>query len=470
MKRRSNTPPKQPILRRLVFKIIFYILLPIALGVALMKRYIKKRGISKLHTTVPGKEDKRSGVSGFAQQKGEINFVREKTDKTTGQPAAQKLTIKQRVQAKTSGIKALPWQIVTVLAILLLLLSNLTSNSVLEAFSLEKDTWNENQITMYFVGDVMLGRGIKDLGETSGYERLFSNMSSFWSNADLVFANLESAVLKEDISVYSQADKNIHLWASYDGVESAMEAGINVFACANNSSFGYGRKALEQLIDYFQKKDIVYSGIGETLDDTAAYEIIECNGVKIAFLSITDVFYRHSMATESESGILTTEYPDYNLLVYQAAQEADVTVVYVHWGEENKPMANEEQISLGHQFVDAGADIVIGSHPHIVQEVELYKDGIIFYSLGNFIFDQGNTYARDSVIVEYTADEDGNGAFRLYPVRINDGTPSVTTNWFYKTRINRKLTRKLAQDSYYLDENEFIVIPYSFTVVSDKKV
>ena len=374
------------------------------------------------------------------------------------------LTRKQKVQAKIRRIQTLPWHVAAVLALVLILLACMSQFLVPKTYSYEETGGNENKITLDFVGDVMLDRGVKKLGKVSGREKVFSNMTDWWGHADLVFANLESAVLKSDASDYEETQKAIHLWTDYAGLESARRAGVNVFSCANNHMFDYGEKAVLELLDYFRKEEITYSGIGESLEDASVYRMIECNGVKIAFLAITDVFLGDFAATESNGGVLTTAYTDYNMKVYQAAQEADLTIVYFHWGKENGTSVSDEQISRGHQLIDAGADIVIGSHPHVVQEVELYEDGIIFYSLGNFIFDQGNTYARDSVMVEYTAYDGGIGEFRLYPVRINDAIPSVTTNWFYKARINRELSQGLAKDSYYLDENGFIVIPFDISI------
>lgn len=373
---------------------------------------------------------------------------------------APALTRKQRMQVRIRKITVLPWYFAAAIAAVLLVLSGLASSLFSGASSYKTDKNADNLIRMDFVGDVALARGIMTLGKSAGYETIFDNMTGLWSGADLVFANLESAVLKEDVSAYEESEKPIHIYASYEGLASALNAGINVLGCANNHAFDYGEKACLELVDYLDSEQIIYSGIGRNLSEAASYEIIECNGLKIAFLSITEVYFSYSEATESQGGILTTmAYTNYNYLVNQAAREADITIVYIHWGEENEISANKVQENLGHRLIDAGADIIIGSHPHVLQEVELYKNGIIFYSLGNFIFDQGNTYARDSVMVEYTMGENG-GAFRLYPVRIDDGIPTVTTNWFYKARINRELSQSLSKDSYYLDEDGFITIPF----------
>lgn len=380
------------------------------------------------------------------------------------------LSRKQRIQARIRHRSEGPWYKPAIAVALLLAITVVSARLPSSAYFIEgaKERTTSDQLVIDFVGDIMLGRSIMSLGEASGYETLFAKVSGFWDNADLVFANLESAVLMEDVSEFEEADKSIHLWSTYEGLSAAMDAGVNVWACANNHAFDYGERAVLELAYYFDEHGVMYSGIGYSLEDAASYQIIEQDGMKIAFISITDVYFSESMASESQAGVLTTGWTDYNLLVYQASQEADLTVVYIHWGEENETSVNDTQVSIGHQLANAGADIIIGSHPHVVQEVELYGDSIIFYSLGNFIFDQGNTYARDSVMVEYTVDQDGSGAFRLYTVRIADGIPRVTTNWFYQTRINRELSQGLQDGSYYLDEDGFIVIPFDIFVDEDK--
>lgn len=367
---------------------------------------------------------------------------------------------RKQSQAKFRSVRSLGWPWAALLSAALLSASCLLS--FLPAASVRSyEGGGEDSLILDFVGDVMLGRNILALGGSSGYGGLFSHVEGYWEAADLVFANLETAVLSDDVSAYEEDEKEIHLWSTYEGVEAAMEAGVNVWACANNHAFDYSERAVLELTEYFRSEDIAYAGIGDCLEDAARYALIEAGGARIAFLSITDVYYRSALATETQGGVLSTAYRDYNRLVYEASQAADLTVVYIHWGTENGVAVNDRQRTLGRHLADAGADIIIGSHPHVVQEVELYGDSVIFYSLGNFLFDQGNTYARDSVMAEYTLGADGSGAFRLYTVRIEDGVPYVTTSRFYRERINRELSQGLEEGSYFLDEDGFIVIPFT---------
>ena len=322
---------------------------------------------------------------------------------------------------------------------------------------------SDASLVVDFTGDVMFGRYITQISQNDGYDAVFHGVSPFFQNADLVFVNLESAVLKDETKSYSEADKKIHLYCNYDLIEAAQKAGINVFGVANNHGFDYSDRPVEELIDYFRDNEIYYSGIGKNIDDAAQYTIIDVNGYRVAFIAITDVFYRESCAAPDHAGVLATTYSAYGQLVHDASVNSDITIVYFHWGEENDISRNNEQITLGHRLIDAGADIIIGSHPHVLQEIEKYKDGIIFYSLGNFIFDQGTTFARDSVIVELTVDKNGKPEFTLIPIRINDGAPEVTDSFFYKARINRELTQGLSGSDYYTGDDGYVHVRLGVT-------
>lgn len=373
------------------------------------------------------------------------------------------LTRKQKIRARIRHMKPLPWYAAAASCLLLFVLSGTFSLSPsMVQGAVEGTAEPDEDLSLCFVGDIMLGRGIAQIGDADGYGSLFSGVSSLWEGSDYVFANLENAILEDDTDGYEEQEKDINVWADYTALDAAMDAGINAFACANNHIYDYGEEAVADLADYFTETGTLFSGIGNDIDEAAGYSLVEAGGQTIAFLSITDVYALEAPAGEDKAGVLTTDgYTDYNMLVYQASREADLTIVYVHWGEENQTSSNEEQENIAHFLADAGADIIIGSHPHVLQDVELYGDSIIFYSLGNFIFDQGSTYACDSVLVQYAQDADGEGAFTLVPVRISDGKPAVTDNTFYRARIFRELSQGLEDGSYYMDDNGYLVIPFT---------
>jgi poly-gamma-glutamate capsule biosynthesis protein CapA/YwtB (metallophosphatase superfamily) len=115
--------------------------------------------------------------------------------------------------------------------------------------------------------------------------------------------------------------------------------------------------------------------------------IIDVRGMKIGFLGATDVGPNWLAAKESSPGILLASDPNLTTIIANAKKSVDILVVSFHWGNEYAP-ANSHQEKLAHESVDAGADIVVGTHPHVMERVEIYNEKPIFYSLGNFIFDQ----------------------------------------------------------------------------------
>lgn len=387
--------------------------------------------------------------------------------------ASDKLTIKQKIQIRQRRIHPMRW--FTSLVLFILLFAGVIVTSILRADtkvpSAETVARDPDTTVIDFVGDVMLGRNIMDLGDYSGYDKFFAGVTDYWKNDDLAFANLESAVLNDEPSKYdgSSAYGNILLYAKYAAVDAAINAGLTAFSCANNHFFDYGDRATVEFIDYLEKNNLIYSGIGRDITDAAKYRIIEINGMKIAYVAIDDVYYLDEVARDNKPGVLATAYGDYTMLVYNAAQEADLTIVYMHWGIENDYNANKDQTRIGHMLIDAGADIVIGAHPHVLQSVERYHDGIIFYSLGNFIFDQGSTFSKDTVMLRLTLDKNGNGSFKVIPFRINDCVPSETENGYYKSRIYGNITNGLSEEYFRYDENGYLIIPFDISIESEIK-
>lgn len=322
-------------------------------------------------------------------------------------------------------------------------------------------------LVMDFVGDVMLDRNIRTLSEKNGYASLFDGVRGCWQNADLVFANLESSVVDDDtLRSFRQTDATVRFACSYDALSSAKDAGLNMFCCANDHSADYGTDALAGTLEYFRQTGTAFSGIGSSSSEAAVCRREEINGYTVAFLSVADVYAEGTSAGAARSGVLSTNSTGYFEAVYNASSSADLTVVYVHWGEENSVKASEEQETIAHRLIEAGANIVIGSHPHVLQKTELYRNGIIFYSLGNFIFDQGSSFTKDSVMVQFTLDQEGNGLFELVPIRAVDGIPYETDSNFYRSRINRELTQGLDKNAYYTNELGHIMIP-AVRVVDD---
>ena len=130
----------------------------------------------------------------------------------------------------------------------------------------------------------------------------------------------------------------------------------------------------------------------------------------------------------------------------------------------------KSQREIAQRLIDCGANVVIGSHPHILQEVEQYKNGIVFYSLGNYIFDQASRQARNTVMVQLNANKTtGEGYFTLIPMRIKNFHPYETQNKYYVTEIHKSLLKSLPDKSYTVLDNGRIQIPIKLFTPGQKQ-
>lgn len=222
-----------------------------------------------------------------------------------------------------------------------------------------------DQATLIFTGDIMLGRSV--MGEAidkNDYLYPFRNVQGFLSNADITFGNLENAVIKDCPRQYKGS---FSFCTSPEIAQGLTNSGIDIVTLANNHTNNYGNKGFEET-----KKNL--SNIGIKSVGYENLEIIEKNGVKFGFLGFDLV-----------SNKFTTSDQD---LIASSDKLVDVLITSPHWGEEYKAVANSVQRIVAKQMIESGADIIIGHHPHWVQNFEIIGNAPVYYSLGNFIFDQ----------------------------------------------------------------------------------
>lgn len=242
-----------------------------------------------------------------------------------------------------------------------------------------------NEATIAFVGDIMLDRDVKrsvtrNFGGDFG--KLFSNLL-FLRDYDILFGNLEGPVSDTGVD-----QGNLYSFRmNTDTLPVLGSAGFDVLSLANNHIGDWSRDAFNDTLIRTKSAGIEPIGAGQSKEEAELPKIIERNGLKIGFLGFTDVGPNWLAATQDTSGILLASDPDFAGIISRAAQQVDNLVISIHWGEEYLP-ATDRQKELAHRAIDAGARLVVGHHPHIIQETESYNDGYIVYSLGNFIFDQ----------------------------------------------------------------------------------
>ena len=228
-------------------------------------------------------------------------------------------------------------------------------------------------ITLLFVGDIMLDRTIRLDGENQGYKELFSCIPEMFAGHDEVIGNLEGTVTN-----YTSVSKGAPYEApesfrfTFDpvAVQALRDAGLSIVSIANNHIRDFGDDGIAQTVANLDAMGFVH--FGDPRVSMRKYAVHEIKGTKIAFIGYNQFFG----TKEQTLADLKT-----------ASTESDLQIVFPHWGDEYAP-ARTDIKQLAHSFVDAGADLIIGAHPHVIQESETYQGTAIYYSLGNFIFDQ----------------------------------------------------------------------------------
>jgi gamma-polyglutamate biosynthesis protein CapA len=222
--------------------------------------------------------------------------------------------------------------------------------------------------TLLMVGDVMLGRNVENLMLEHGMEYPFAQIGDFLNTADAVVANLEGPVITNHKKTPSGSFSFNFL---PDIVPVLKKYNVELVTLANNHTFDYGAQGFDETADYLDNAGVEAFGHPTKVTE-ALYKNI--GSTTFAFLGFNAI--RALDIAQATSAIAI------------ARTHADFVIVNVHWGEEYSPSSNSFQRKTGRAFIDSGADTVVGHHPHVVQEIEMYKDRPIFYSLGNFIFDQ----------------------------------------------------------------------------------
>ncbi len=240
-------------------------------------------------------------------------------------------------------------------------------------------------VTLTFVGDIMMDRGVKSsvIKNFAGdYHALFVN-TTYLQDADIAFANLEGSVATGGHNVGSRF--SFHMDPTSLG--ALHDSGIDIVSFANNHVGDYAMEGFEESLQNLRDHTVSFTGAGESRADVVTPTIITVRGMNIGFLGATDVGPNWLAAKESNPGILLASDPELPSIILEAKKQVDILVMSFHWGVEYSP-SNAHQEKLAHSVIDAGADIVVGTHPHVIERVEMYHNKPIFYSLGNYIFDQ----------------------------------------------------------------------------------
>jgi poly-gamma-glutamate capsule biosynthesis protein CapA/YwtB (metallophosphatase superfamily) len=233
-------------------------------------------------------------------------------------------------------------------------------------------------------GDVMLSRHVGRVARAH-HDPAFPlrDLAPFLQSADIAFVNLESPFSDHGAVV----ERGMIFKAEPEMIAALEVAGVDVVSTANNHARDQGAHGVEFTLDLLESHHIAVAGTGKSAEAAHAGVVVERNGIKFGFLAYT---YDQSNGNhpDLDERVAVMDVPRMREDVARMATRADVIIVSMHAGTEYSPKANAQQTNFARAAIDAGASVVAGHHPHVVQPWERYGQGVIFYSLGNLVFDQ----------------------------------------------------------------------------------
>lgn len=253
--------------------------------------------------------------------------------------------------------------------------------------------------TLVAAGDACMGRLIgQELLKNPAFDP-FESTSRLLSPADIRFVNLESQLSDQKGETQSPTQKLVFTGPP-GGADALARGKIDVVSVANNHMWDYGKSAFLETLDNLERAKVKYAGGGRTRERAYSPEVVDAGGFRVAFLAFTDIWnqgsLKHHPAREhvAEAG---REAVVEGVKAARARSDVDAVVVSYHGGEEYVSVPLQRAIELHHAAVDAGADAVIGHHPHVAQGVEIYRGKPIFYSLGNYLMRTHRDHASTEI-------------------------------------------------------------------------
>lgn len=239
-----------------------------------------------------------------------------------------------------------------------------------------------NRLVFQAVGDLNFSGKARALLEERGYDSAFSGTRRLLSQGDVNFANLESPITDRGEAF----EKTFTYRMAPESVAALQKAGLNVVSLANNHTLDFGSEGIEQTIELLDKAGIHHAGAGKNLQEARTPAIFQSRDLRVGVLAYSlthpEEFYATATSPGTAFGHVTHVQDD----IKKLRPQVDLLVVSFHWGAELHTETKPYQSEIAHAAIDAGADMVVGHHPHVVQGVERYKNGVVFYSLGNYAF------------------------------------------------------------------------------------
>jgi len=274
--------------------------------------------------------------------------------------------------------------------------------------------------TLIAVGDIMPGRTVETkILKYNDWSYPFRETFQITNDGDIIFGNLESPLIEGSPTpagkMIFRTDPKI--------IEGLKFGGFNILSLANNHIKNQGTNGIINTIKVLDEAGIKHTGAGENITQAEQATIFDINDIKFGILAYLDNSFVPSSygAGENNSGSPFMNLADLKKDISNLKEKTDIIIISMHAGTEYTNNPNQKQIEFAHTAIETGANLVIGHHPHVVQPVEYYKNGLIIYSLGNFIFDQmWSKETREGAIAKITFYDKEINKLELIPIKIYD--------------------------------------------------
>lgn len=297
-----------------------------------------------------------------------------------------------------------------------------TSNKEFNATSISEDVSSnvnsdvepsDTTFTLTALGDIMCHNtqyldAYNNSTDSYNFSYVFDDISYYIQNSNISIANLETSFAGEDKGYSNYPRFNTPDSLAYN----LKKLGLDVIATANSHSLDYGFEGLSRTLDILESADISHVGTNKTQEEQDNVLIKYIKGIKLAFVNYTCNTTNLAISSDKEFCINTSNKDLIKKQIDKAkSQNADIIIAYMNWGNEYTSSVNNTQTELSDFLFKNGVDIILGSHPHVLQKIEKRtitledgssKDGFVIYSLGNFISDQNLKDTRTSIILTLT--------------------------------------------------------------------
>lgn len=273
-------------------------------------------------------------------------------------------------------------------------------------------------IRLTAVGDIMMDGTAKPYMTETGYDAAFDGVRTQLSNTSVLVGNLEGPLTHH---AKIMVEKKYTFRSPPDLVAGALaRAGFNAVSLANNHSLDFGVQGMRDTILALQRYNIAHFGAGENINEARKPVIIDVQGVKLGLLGYSNTFPEEFWAGSENPGTAFGHAEHLAEDIRKLKSQVDFVAINIHWGQEGTTKLRDYQPYLAYLAIDAGADLVIGHHPHVLQAVEEYKNGLILYSLGNFVFGSFSPRAKLAAIAQIDFIPGMTPKLSLLPINVNN--------------------------------------------------